>query len=375
MSPRARGGQWKQGVRREAAGTWTAKHGQRWSRGHPTRDAALKAKADLANRVEEERSGRSTVKEWADRWLDVRPRNAESSNQWYRERISVFVRENASTRLTDVSVEDCQTHALQFPARVKAVRAMFADAVTLGVDGLEVSPWARVKVPSKGEGRRRVHPLTRQEVQQLVDLCPQVLPKPDWGRVVYGAMVLTAAWTGMRPGELFALEWRDVDWERGTVHVRRQYRTRTRELVPYTKNGRDRVVPLAPQVVEALRLIPRKRDFVFYTGQDFARFTQPSNTYNWVRVRDRFTEGLEPAHWLAQRVRDGGSPLDFYELRHHYASELGRRGVQIRDIALMMGHQDEGALARTTYVHVDEREAGDRVRAVLWADEGERETG
>jgi integrase len=36
-----------------------------------------------------------------------------------------------------------------------------------------------------------------------------------------GAMVIFAAATGLRPSELFGLEWREVDREAGVVYVRR----------------------------------------------------------------------------------------------------------------------------------------------------------
>jgi integrase len=44
-------------------------------------------------------------------------------------------------------------------------------------------------------------------------------------KLVYGPMVVFAAATGLRPSELFGLEWRDVDREAGVVYVRCASRT------------------------------------------------------------------------------------------------------------------------------------------------------
>jgi integrase len=307
---------------------------------------------------------RETVQGWAGRWLSVFPRGSESTNLHYAERVTAFVREYGDRRLFEVSVEDAERFALEHPQRARSVRIMFSDAVKVGADGLTASPFRSVRMADRGEGRRRIYPLTEAEVGRLVGLASG----DTWGAQVYGPMVLMAAWTGLRPGELFGLEWRDVDWERSTVHVRRQWNSRARELTA-TKGKHDRTVPLAPQVVEALRQVPRVRDFVFFTGQDRVRFSQASGVYYWRPVRDAFTAGLDAGHWLAQRVRDGGKALDFYELRHFFASELYRRRVHIGDIAAMLGHEDEGELAKITYVHVLPDEAKDRVRAALWGSE------
>jgi integrase len=372
--PRRRAGQWRNGLRQEANRTWTAKHGQLWSRGHPTRDDALKAKAKLANQRPGKGSRSETVRAWADRWLKVAPRPNESTNLMYAERVKRFVEEHGDKRLSQVTPEDCQKAAVEDPGRAKYVRVMFTDAVKYQVDGLEESPWRGIKVEWRSEGRRRITPLTEGEIQLLVQIAAERYG--DWGRLVYGPMILTAAWTGMRPGELYGLEWRDIDWEAGTVHVRRQWDSKTHELKPYPKGYLDRKVPLAPQVVEALRQIPRQADYVFYTSQDGKRFNQAAGLYYWKAVRDTFAGKLPRDHWLLQRIRDRrdgrrqGTPdgsLDVYELRHFFASELGRRNVGIRDIATMLGHKDEGQLARTVYLHTDEREASDRVRQALWS--------
>jgi integrase len=364
--PVRRGGQFRNGVRKEANGSFTAKYNTLWSKGHPTRQAAIEARGELAKQGKQKREGRETVAEWGDRWLKVKPRPAETSNIYYRERSSLFVQEHGAKRLSDITPEDCQRFQLEHPARAKAVRMMFTDAVELGADRLDRSPWQKVRQPRGQDDRKRVHPLTRQEVDRLAEISGERWG--EWGKLVYGPMLLMAAWTGMRPAELFAVEWRDIDWERATVHVRRQFRSKSRELVQHTKNGRDRVVPLAPRLVEALRGVPRAREHLFYTARDLSRMAQHSNMRAWVPVRDLFTAELDEGHWLRQRIRDKGKPgvLDAVELRHFFASELYRRHVHIGDIAKMLGHSDEGELARTTYVLVSPDEAQDRVRAALW---------
>jgi integrase len=76
------------------------------------------------------------------------------------------------------------------------------------------------------------------------------------------AIYLTAAFTGLRRGELIALRWRDIDFLASLVRVRASY---AEGQLTTPKNGKVRAVPLAPQVASALaRLGERERS----TGED-----------------------------------------------------------------------------------------------------------
>ena len=69
---------------------------------------------------------------------------------------------------------------------------------------------------------------------------------------------MTAAYAGLRLGELRALRWRDVDFERRILHVRRSFSLAT-EDVP--KSGRARAVPMVDQVARVLDELSRRPAF------------------------------------------------------------------------------------------------------------------
>ena len=60
-----------------------------------------------------------------------------------------------------------------------------------------------------------------------------------------GAIYLTAAFTGLRRGELLALRWRDVDFPGSVLRVRASY---SAGALTTPKSGKVRSVPLAPEV-------------------------------------------------------------------------------------------------------------------------------
>src|SRR4051794_6491447 len=77
-----------------------------------------------------------------------------------------------------------------------------------------------------------------------------------------GAIYLTAAFTGLRRGELVALRWRDVDFAAQRIRVSGSY-SAGRLTTP--KSGEVRSVPLAPAVAETLARLGQRE---FWVAED-----------------------------------------------------------------------------------------------------------
>ena len=69
-----------------------------------------------------------------------------------------------------------------------------------------------------------------------------------------GAIFLTAAFTGLRMGELLALRWRDVDFAGSVIRVRSSW---AGGQLTTPKSGKVRSVPMAPDVASALARLGR----------------------------------------------------------------------------------------------------------------------
>jgi integrase len=72
------------------------------------------------------------------------------------------------------------------------------------------------------------------------------------------AIFRTAAYTGLRQGELLGLAWRDVDFVAGLVHVRQNYTDRTLKIPKGKKVGS---VPMVPDVADALARLKERQHF------------------------------------------------------------------------------------------------------------------
>src|SRR5262249_55558575 len=139
---------------------------------------------------------------------------------------------------------------------------------------------------------------------------------------MFGPMVVFAAATGLRPSELFALEYGDVDREAGVVQVRRAY-ANGRGKQTKTRLSR-RAVPLQAIALEALdQLRPRKESpLVFATARGGYLDSRNFNRRQWKPVQRGV--GIEP-------------PRDLYDLRHTYATFALRAGVPVFALSRFMG--------------------------------------
>ena len=122
--------------------------------------------------------------------------------------------------------------------------------------------------------------------------------------------------TGMRRSEILSLEWINIDFERARV------------LLPITKNGRARWVPLSAKAMEVLGKVPRTTGLVFPVSE--------------VAVRQA---------WERLRKRSGLMDLNFHDLRHEAISRMFEKGLNVPEVASISGHRTASQLFR--YVQVE----------------------
>jgi integrase len=157
---------------------------------------------------------------------------------------------------------------------------------------------------------------------------------------LHAAIITTAAFTGLRMGELLALRWRDVDFARATVHVRHAI-TRGEEGRP--KSGRVRSVPLTDQAAAALDGLSR-RDYFTAPG-DRVFCTELGETLSDADVRQRFYDALDAADLGDLRTK--ADPFVFHDLRHTFGT-LAVQVFALTDVQAFMGHAD----ITTTMIYV-----------------------
>jgi integrase len=153
-----------------------------------------------------------------------------------------------------------------------------------------------------------------------------------------GALFLTAAFTGLRMGELLALRWRDVDFAGSAIRVRASYYA---GHLTTPKSGKVRAVPMAPDVASALAQLGRREHWV---ADDDLVFAGDTGDYlDGSALRRRFKLALAAA---------GLRPLRFHDLRHTFGTRMIAK-ADIRRVQEWMGHADIQTTMR--YLHYTPR--------------------
>jgi integrase len=189
---------------------------------------------------------------------------------------------------------------------------------------LPVNPLARVeKHPMRPSGDIQV--FSPEEVWALVRAAAS---EQD------GALYLTAAFTGLRMGELLALRWRDVDFAGATIRVRASW---AGAALTTPKSGKVRAVPMAPDVASALAQLDGRPHWL---GEDDLVFAGETGSYlDGSALRRRYKDALGRA---ALR------PLRFHDLRHTFGTRMIAK-ADIRRVQEWMGHADIQTTMR--YLH------------------------
>jgi integrase len=167
------------------------------------------------------------------------------------------------------------------------------------------------------------------------------------------ALYRLALTTGMRPGELRGLQWRDVDLDRGIVHVHRSM-TRDAQFRAILGNGTKttgsrRSIAIPAGVVDVLHL---------HRSEQAARSITARHWDNQGMVFDN-GEGrfLSQQTWKRQHdrmcARLGITQIRLHDIRHSFATLMLERNVHPKVISEIMGHSSI-RMTLDRYSHVSE---------------------
>jgi len=318
---------------------------------------------------------RETVAEFVDAYVDAynrttrdgRPRWNGQTEKILRSSLRPFVKAFGARTFDGLDSAPASVYrkwAREQPAAyVQRTRMMLGDALTDGL--LARNPLAGIRL-EHGRGRKDITVLTEPEIRELVSLAQEM------GGTTWAAMVATAAYTCVRPGELFALRDTDVNLERGTLDVRRSFNGiemkrpkngQEREGIVLLPKAADRIAVMSGlegAVCEMCLIDPHRRCVVCDGhGSVVWLFQQQGGQH--------FRKAALYRLWRPLREAFGHPDMDFYELRHAGATLLLEHGVEPEDVAWQMGHTDGGKLVRELYGEPHRAAEGrrERIRAAM----------
>ena len=158
----------------------------------------------------------------------------------------------------------------------------------------------------------------------------------------YKTAILLALHTGMRIGELMALNWEKVDFIKKQIVVKDNFSV---GVLGSTKGNKIRYIPMTQDVYNHLIVISPKDGFVL-KGPDGLRFRPECSRTNIHEICNK------------AKLRQVG----WHKLRHTFASRLAEKGVALLTIKELMGHSD----IRTTmrYAHLGQHTLRDAIKVL-----------
>lgn len=219
---------------------------------------------------------------------------------------------------------------------------------------IDINPALAVKLPKDLPETKR--PALTPEQELAVETCR----RGDWW---YMGLILL--YTGIRRGELLALEWQDIDRRAGVIHITKKvnYVGSSRPVLePWlkSKNGK-RDVPLLQPLADAL---PRNRVGKICPGKD-GGYMQEQEFYRAWR------EFCRDAGMTKTVVDDNGQTREVpavtpHQARHSFATICYEANLDTLATASILG--DSEAVTRGVYIELRDahkKESAERVEAYL----------
>lgn len=286
------------------------------------------------------RLGDVPYSEWASRWLAIKePKLADSTVDLYR----YLLRRHVGPRFGEVAVG--QITAVEVQAWLADLHGSRLSPNTVAkayrllkgsLDGaVEAGLIARSPCAIKGAGTEHHDEMRVATPEQVAALAEAVDPR-------FAALVMTAAYSGLRWGELAGLRRCDVDTEMATLTVARKLAEVNGTLSygkPKTAAGR-RTVGIPTFVAESL---VAHLDRFAEPGADGLVF--PATDGGPMR-RSNFRRRV----WAPATAKVGVAGLRFHDLRHTAATLAAASGTSLKALMARIGHNSAAASLR--YQHV-----------------------
>ena len=287
-----------------------------------------------------------TLADWMERWMEDELLGSvkESSWQTYRNllkrhllpRLGGYALTQLTPKVIHDFVKELESSELA-ESTVRGVYRLLSSAMRYALDEgvIRKNPCRRIHIQHRERGEQRV--LSRFEQEKLRQVADGSRDLP----------ALLSLYTGMRLGEICALKWTDIDWQKGTITVRRTVQRiagnnaqndgcRTMLMIGTPKSRRScRVIPVPEFILVMLR------ERLQSCCGDAYVFGKASAAADPRTIQRRFSR-------LAKRL--GLSGAHFHTLRHTFATRLLELGVDVKTVSALLGRSS----ARTTldfYAH------------------------
>jgi len=304
----------------------------------------IRAKLKLGDFDFEEPKKAPTFKEHTELWLSLPHDWKESTRENYLHNLNnhiypVF----GSMPLNDIKRKDLKSFFDKKYAEglhlntLKLMRAPLNGILSYAVESelIETNPIRDLSLKYKKK-KFEIDPLTESESQVLLEQAKTITNGE------YYPPILCALRTGMRIGEIQALKWKDIDFDKRQIEVKRSYR---KGRMTDTKSHKRRRVDMTMHLTETLRehRTAQKRDAL--------KKGRPVSEFVFSGIRDELLNRISFQNALNRCTEKAGlRKISTHCLRHSYATIRLMKGHNVGDVSYQLGHSSI-KITYDIYVH------------------------
>ena len=281
-----------------------------------------------------------TVKGYGETWLETYKKPKIGASRYrlirglFRNHVFPVIGEK---RLDDVRFEDAQAvidkmNGLAKGSKelaIKTARDMFNYAIE--DKHIEDNVFKSKKLDVNGATHIR-RSMSNDEVTTLINSCENL-------NMVDKLIIMIPLYAGLRLGEVCALKWEDIDFDKRLIHVQRNvalgYDEATIEKEPKTKAG-NRFVPMPDELYNILKGMPHTNEYIITSSRRRKNFT-----------RDGFATHFAALRKMVSIPDD----ISYHCFRHTFATAMSTK-VDPKTLQAILGHADI-TTTMNTYVHRD----------------------
>lgn len=329
--------------------------------------ALARIKLEVSNGKYKKRSY-ETYREVYDAWVETYKNSVEESTlnktlKYFEHHILPAI---GHYRIEQLNVDICQKFVNDLHEKLvkaRAVKAYASKVLDYAVkrDLIQSNPFKLVEMPKKRAPKKSANRVernfyTKEELNRLLSLM-----KEETNRKAY-VTIHVLAFTGMRIGELTALTWDDIDFDKKEMTINKSIGRGVENNLyeKSTKTGVNRTISLDEETISLLQ--EWKIDLKKTLGRSFKKKKQlvmPNEENNYLQT----TKTRKWLNYVIDKYKL--PPLTPHGLRHTHTSMLIEAGANMKQVQARLGHSD----IKTTmdiYTHLTEQAEKETVN--LFAD-------
>lgn len=280
------------------------------------------------------------LKEWFETYCtDLKPQTLKTYESRIRQQLIPHIGDATLQSLTNAQIQRLINRLaagtkLQKPMAPKTVKCVhgilhkaLSQAVVCGY--IQVNPADHIKLPKAK--KPDLKPMMDDDIHRFLERI-----KGERFELLF----YVDLFTGMRQSEILGLEWSDIDFEAGTIHIQRQLQRKYKEtgfmLLDETKNGKDRIASISPSVVKVLKEQRRRQlEWQLAAGQ---AWSNPDNLVFTNEIGGHLVHSTVRNHFKRVMRDLGMDTTRFHDMRHSYAINALQYGDTPNEVSEQLGH-------------------------------------